>query len=142
MNKVETFSLCVKITLFIDKNIKLKKDELLYLISLSDFYKNEAMLSKNIKNINSLNYYTSKINESIAYLLATNMLTFYGKFFILTAKGKIFINKIYQNPINEELIKKVEFVSKTYNCKDSLDKIYDELVKKFILSNLGGNNEN
>lgn len=142
MNKIETFSLCVKITLFIDKNLKLKKDELLYLISLSDFYKNDAMLSKNIKNINSLNYYTSKINDSIAYLLATNMLTCYGEFFILTAKGKIFINKMYQNPINEELIKKVEFISKTYNCKDSLDKIYDELVKKFILSNLGGNNEN
>lgn len=138
MNDIEIFSLCVKIVLFINKNYELKRNPLLYLISLSDFYFEDTMLSKNIKNINSLNYYVLKINDSLACLLATNMIVFHGESLQLTSKGKIFVEKLLKNSINKDLLKKVDFISKNFNCDENLDKIYDELVNRYIKCNLGG----
>ncbi len=142
MKKFEIYSLCVKIVLFLDIYTELKKDELLYLISLSDFYNNDTMQSDNIKNINSLSYYTRQINESVAILLATRIIVFYGSDFHLSATGQVLANEIRNNKINENLIKKVIYVSKNYNCKSNLDSVYNELVKKFILKNIGDRNEN
>lgn len=142
MKKIEIHSLCVKIVLFLNYRI-LKKDELLYLISLSDFYYHDTMSSKNIKNINSLSYYTKAMNEALALLLATNMITFYGDMFKLSAKGKVFNHNLMHNNLNTDLIKKINYIVKQFGDMGNLDKIYDELVNKFILKNVGGEyNEN
>lgn len=142
MRRYEIYSLCMKIVLFLDVHKELKKDELLYLVSLSDFYNNETMQSCNIKNINSLSYYTKQINESIAILLAVRMIVFYGPNFHLSATGQVFANQIRTNKINENLINKINYVSEHYDCKSGLDVIYNELVKKFILKSIGEKHEN
>ena len=55
MNKIDVYALCVKIMLFLNKNSCLSKSNLLYFISLSDFYVDGSMQNNNIKNINSFN---------------------------------------------------------------------------------------
>lgn len=139
MNRIELHSLCVKIILFLDKNKKMKKNELLYLISLSDFYNNGTMLSKNIKNINSLNYYMLGIKDAIALLLATDLINFYDVYFELSVTGIIFAHKLSQNIENKLLLEKIEYINNKFNCNDKLYIIYDELVMKFINKKLGAN---
>lgn len=142
MKTIEIYSLCVKVVLFLQKNGQLKRDELLYLVALSDFYKDNTMLSKNIKNINSLNLYTRLLNEAIALLLATKMVIFYGNRLHLSVIGQIFSQLTIENSINKNLIDKINYISDNYSCKEKLSKVYDELVEVFIFNNLGGNNEN
>ncbi len=138
MKKIEEYSLCVKICLFLYKNHRLNKEELLYLISLSDFYYDNSMKSKNIKNINSLTYYTNILNKSIAILFATKLISYCGESFELTASGNIFSENVFAFEKNKFLIEKIEYISSNYNCKDSLVKIYEEMVSKFIINKLGG----
>lgn len=138
MNNIEIYSLSVKICLFLYKNKSLDRESLLYLVSLSDFYHDNTMQSKNIKNINSLTYYTNILNQSIAILLATKLIDFNERCFELTISGQIFSENIIKAKENKVLIQKIEYISTNYDCKSNLSKVYEEMVSKFILNKLGG----
>ena len=132
MNNIEVYSLCVKICLFLYKNKSLDREGLLYLVSLSDFYHDNTMQSKNIKNINSLTYYTNILNKSIAILLATKLIELHERIFELSISGCIFSENIINNKENKGLIQKIEYICSNYNCKENLSRVYEEMVSKFI----------
>lgn len=142
MNKIDNYALCVKIILFLNKNSCLSKSNLIYFISLSDFYVDGTMQNKNIKNINSFKIYSSQMNNALAILLSTKLIEPYGYNLKLTAAGKVFAYKFSNDKANQKLIEKIDYIQQNYINESNLDKIYNELTVKFIESHIGGYYEN
>lgn len=142
MNKIDVYALCVKIMLFLNKNSCLSKSNLLYFISLSDFYVDGSMQNNNIKNINSFKFYSSQMNNALAILLATKLIEPYGYNYKLTASGSIFTHNFSDNRINQKLTEKIDYIQQNYVNETDLEKIYNELTIKFIESHIGGCYEN
>lgn len=138
MNNVERYSLCVKIILFLDNAKQLSQEELLYLVSLSDFYGQGDMESKNVKNINSLKVYGEQITDSILFLIACSLIVVIGGGFTLSATGRIFAEKLNKNEINLNLISKIKYTFNLFGSQGNLENIYDNLVGKFIKDNVRG----
>ena len=114
MNQIDVYALCVKIILFLNKNSCLTKSNLLYFISLSDFYVDGTMQNKNIKNINSLKIYSAQMNNALAILLATKLIEPYGYNYKLTASGSIFAYNFSNNRINQKLTEKIDYIQQNY----------------------------
>jgi len=142
MNQIDNYALCVKIILFLNKNSCLSKSNLLYFISLSDFYVDGTMQNKNIKNINSFKIYSSQMNNALAILLSTKLIEPYGYNLKLTASGKVFAYKFSNDKTNQKLIEKIDYIQQNYINESDLDKIYNELTVNFIESHIGGFYEN
>lgn len=144
-DRVDIYSTSVKCLLLLNQDSEgLDKNELLYLIALSDFYFNNNMNATNLKNINSLGYYIKYINEALLVLLSTDMIKIEGNKFKLSVQGIIFMKDFILLKQNNPLVNKMQFIFENYNEKANLDKVYEELTNRFILKTLRGedNNEN
>lgn len=99
MKLVEKYSLSNKLLIIVNKleNLDSNLENILYLLSLSDFYNkmnNELFLNYNVRNINNLIHNTKELKETLFFLVEMDFLEIKGSNFKLTINAKIYINNI------------------------------------------------
>lgn len=135
MNNVsEINATCAKIAVLLYKSKEngLDRNQLLYCLAISDFVKDDGtMSSKNIRNINSLLYYSSIVNQAISKMSLYKLAIQEGSRLKASFSCLQFVHYcINQSELNI-------FVKKIFKAYDTsitgeFIKIYNELYKKYL----------
>lgn len=133
-------SICAKIAvlLSIDKNYNYRQADLLYHLAISDFIDKDGQpKSVNIRNINSVLYYSKYINEAILKMKEYNLLKVEGSFLIATYSCQLFVETLRKNKDRFEdfvfnLTTAHKMCSSTNNVVEKYEALYNDYISRKI----------
>lgn len=134
-------SICAKIAVLLsthEKNYNYRQADLLYHLAISDFIDKDGQTnSVNIRNINSVLYYSKYINEAILKMREYNLLKIEGSFIKATYSCSLFVDALktdndrFENFISK-LVTAHKICSSTNNVAELYDKLYGEYISRKI----------
>ena len=133
-------SICAKIAvlLSIDKNYNYRQADLLYHLAISDFIDKDGQpKSVNIRNINSVLYYSKYINEAILKMKEYNLLKVEGSFLKATYSCQLFVETLRKNDDRFEdfvfnLTTAHKMCSSTNNVVEKYEALYNDYISRKI----------
>lgn len=133
-------SICAKIAvlLSIDKNYNYRQADLLYHLAISDFIDKDGQpKSVNIRNINSVLYYSKYINEAILKMKEYNLLKVEGSFLKATYSCQLFVETLRKNEDRFEgfvfnLTTAHKMCSSTNNVVEKYETLYNDYISRKI----------
>ncbi len=133
-------SICAKIAvlLSIDKNYNYRQADLLYHLAISDFVDKDGQpKSINIRNINSVLYYSKYINEAILKMKEYNLLKIEGPFLIASYSCQLFVETLRKNEDRFEglifnLTTAHKMCSSTNNVVEKYETLYNDYLSRKI----------
>ena len=133
-------SICAKIAvlLSIDEKYNYRQADLLYHLAISDFVDKDGQpKSVNIRNINSVLYYSKYINEAILKMKEYNLLKVEGSFLIATYSCKLFVEALRKNIGRFEsfifnLTTAHKMCSSTNNVVEKYEMLYNDYISRKI----------
>lgn len=135
-------SICAKIAvlLSIDRNYNYRQADLLYHLAISDFVDKDGQpKSVNIRNINSVLYYSKYINEAILKMKEYNLLKIEGSFLIASYSCHLFVETLRKNKDRfEDLIFNLTTAHKMCLSTNSVVEKYKTLYNDYISRKIEG----
>ena len=134
-------SICAKIALLLsldEKNYNYRQADLLYHLAISDFIdKDGETKSVNIRNINSILYYSKYINDAILKMKEFNLLKIEGSFIKATYSCQLFADSLKQDGDRFKnfifkLVAAHTMCSSTNNIVEQYDRLYNEYISRKI----------
>ena len=135
-------SICAKIAVLLkidEKNYNYRQADLLYHLAISDFIDKDGQTkSINIRNINSLLYYSKYLNYALLKMKEYNLLTIEGSYIKATYSCSLFVDalKTYGGCVN--FINKLVMAHKICSSTDNIVELYDNLYNEYITRKIEG----
>lgn len=136
-------ALCAKIAVLLaidEKNYNYRQADLLYHLAISDFIDKDGQTnSVNIRNINSVLYYSKYINYAILKMKEYNLLKVEGSFIKATYSCLLFVEALKSNNERfEGFIFKLVTAHKMCSSTSNIVEKYNELYNSYITKKIEG----
>ena len=134
-------SICAKIAVLLsidEGNYNYRQADLLYHLAISDFIDKDGQTkSVNIRNINSVLYYSKYINEAILKMKEYNLLKVEGSFLTATYSCKLLVEALRKNTNRFEsfifnLTTAHKMCSSTNNVVEKYEMLYNDYISRKI----------
>ena len=143
MNNITLNSICLKISvlLAIDSKYTYTISDLLYHLAISDFCKADGDFnSNNIRNINSILYYSKILNAALLKMQLFNLIIVEGETIRSSSISKNFISYYTDVAALDELKKRMYETHKLCLKSRNIIQTYTSLYNKYVKNKIEGEN--
>lgn len=143
MNNIELNTVCVKIAtlLAIDSEYKYTISDILYHLAISDFCdENGNFTSNNIRNINSILYYSKRLNMALLKMQLFNLIIVEGETIKSSSISGNFILFYADIPTINQLKKKMHETHKLCITSKNVIQTYTSLYDDYVKNKIEGEN--
>lgn len=143
MNNITLNSICVKIStlLAIDNKYMYTISDLLYHLAISDFCKADGDFnSNNIRNINSILYYSKILNAALLKMQLFNLIIVEGETVRSSSISENFVSYYAKAAALNELKKKMDETHQLCLKSRNIIQTYSTLYNKYVKNKIEGEN--
>lgn len=143
MNNITLNSICVKIStlLAIDNKYMYTISDLLYHLAISDFCKTDGSFnSNNIRNINSILYYSKILNAALLKMQLFNLIIVEGETVRSSSISENFVSYYAKAAALNELKKKMDETHQLCLKSRNIIQTYSTLYNKYVKNKIEGEN--
>lgn len=136
-------SICAKIAVLLSihaENYNYRQADLLYHLAISDFVDIDGQTNSiNIRNINSLLYYSKYLNDAILKMKEYSLLKIEGSFIKETYSCLLFVNALKSDKDRfANFISKLDAAHKICLSTNNIAELYDKLYSEYISRKIDG----
>ena len=143
MNNITLNSICVKIStlLAIDNKYMYTISDLLYHLAISDFCKtDDSFNSNNIRNINSILYYSKILNAALLKMQLFNLIIVEGETVRSSSISENFVSYYAKAAALNELKKRMDETHQLCLKSRNIIQTYSTLYNKYVKNKIEGEN--
>ena len=143
MNNITLNSICVKIStlLAIDNKYMYTISDLLYHLAISDFCKTDGSFnSNNIRNINSILYYSKILNAALLKMQLFNLIIVEGETVRSSSISENFVSYYAKAAALNELKKRMDETHQLCLKSRNIIQTYSTLYNKYVKNKIEGEN--
>ena len=143
MNNITLNSICVKIStlLAIDNKYMYTISDLLYHLAISDFCKTDGSFnSNNIRNINSILYYSKILNAALLKMQLFNLIIVEAETVRSSSTSENFVSYYAKAAALNELKKKMDETHQLCLKSRNIIQTYSTLYNKYVKNKIEGEN--